>query len=74
MTPELKLVNLSQFVALLNEYLKRERDLYPYREGMKFEDVGSGYRFVADMLEETDRQSLDKLVYDQVSVNYTIAR
>ncbi|HUW52096.1 MAG TPA: hypothetical protein VMV99_01565 [Rhodanobacter sp.] len=71
---ERKLVSLSQFVALLNEYLKNDRDQHSFEEGMMFEDIESGYRFVADMLAETDRQSLDKLVYDKVSVNYIIAK
>ena len=65
------LISFTRFVALLNEELRSRRD---YRGGMEFINVGSGYDFVAPMLDITANHALDKSVFDKVSTTYTIAR
>ena len=72
MTGERKeLVSLDRFIALMNHKLRQDPR---YRDGMQFLNVSTGYDFVAPMLTMTERQALDKTIFDCVSLKYTIAR
>ena len=62
-------VSLAQFVQLMNDEL-RERPCYQI--GMNFVPGDGGYDFVAPTLTIAEEMALDKSVFDQVSINYTI--
>ena len=68
---EKELVSFERFVALLNMDLKSSPS---YQDGMEFTNICTGYEFIAPMLSGIENHVLDKLIFDQVSANYTIAR
>lgn len=45
-----------------------------YQQTMQFIDAGTGYDFLAPTLGITANHSLDKTIFEKVSVGYTITR
>jgi len=65
-----ELVSPARFIELMNEKLR----LAPaYQQAMQFIDLGTGYDLLAPTLDTTANQSLDKTIFDKVSLKYTIA-
>ena len=70
-TSDRKCVSTTKFTALLNDELHRHPECRTDRE---FRDVGSGYDFIAPSLDVLANCALDKLIFDTVAAQYTIAR
>lgn len=66
-----ELVSFVQFVALLNDELRRDPR---YQDGMNFTVGENGYNFVTPTLMITENMALDKSIFDRVSTQYTIIR
>lgn len=68
---EKQLVSYDDFVALLNEELKRS---HVYQDGMFITSIGTGYDITAPTLSDTDSNSLAKCTFDKVSSQFVISR
>jgi hypothetical protein len=64
-------VSCKRFVELLNEELRRDAG---YQPGMCFIHVCTGYDFIASMLTVTEKNAMDKVIFDRVSVKYTVLK
>lgn len=62
------LVTYKEFTDKMNDCLHRDAG----REGMKFLYDKDGYKLIAPGMNEADRMTLDKTIFDEVSKQYSI--